>query len=248
LEVEQVQQERPGDVLIRQYEKNQIIGMALIFSGWAFLETGVGGTYTGADASAFFRQIKPDLQRALNQVSNHQTELSFSSEFSKWRTERRKEEREQAQQGDPKPPHHVELKGPGMFIRSFLESSFDKEMFNNFWLGKGDVNLTAAQFKNIALEAKRLGIDFSKGKWVTRNNQYVLETVVSFYGSKEYAASLGRATMYFDYQGNAVGLVDYFDFDAKSWFERPLSAEFKTRMVDANAEAWGAKPFKISYP
>jgi RHS repeat-associated protein len=66
--------------------------------GRDIVSSGFRTTYTGADASAFFRQIKPDLQRTLNQVSNHQTELSFSSEFSKWRTERRKEE-QKAQEG-----------------------------------------------------------------------------------------------------------------------------------------------------
>lgn len=69
--------------------------------GREIINSAFGTMYTEQDAQDIFKQLKPDLERSLNQSNNHQTELSFSAEFSKWRREKRDEERGdgQVQQG-----------------------------------------------------------------------------------------------------------------------------------------------------
>ncbi len=68
----------------------------------------------------------------------------------------------------------------------------------------------------------------------------------SFYNNKKYDAFLGRATIYFNSAGVAVGLYDTYDFNKQDWGTRPFMAEFKTRGVFYTSPK-GAKPYNINF-
>jgi hypothetical protein len=67
--------------------------------------------------------------------------------------------------------------------------------------------------------------------------------VINFYGTK-YENALGRATVYYNADGEAIGFRDVVDFESRSWGERPAMGEIKTRMVDWSL---GGNPFEVNY-
>jgi hypothetical protein len=122
-----------------------------------------------------------------------------------------------------------------------------KDMFERYWLGKGDMVLTKPQFNEIVEFAKSQGAEGIEGTPTTYNGQPAIAKVISFYGTP-HANSLGSATLYYDSKGNAIGFYDYYNFDSKPWGVRPFDAELKTRLVNLDGQMIGAKPFKIIYP
>ncbi|WP_205635931.1 hypothetical protein, partial [Algoriphagus antarcticus] len=140
-----------------------------------------------------------------------------------------------------------DLLGYGNFYRNQMGTEAGKDMFERYWLGKGDMVLTKQQFKDIVKLAKLQGADVTIGTSTSYNGQQVIAKVISFYGT-EHANSLGSATIYYDTKGGAIGFYDNFDFDAKPWGVRSFEAEVKTRLVNLDGQAVGAKPFKITYP
>jgi hypothetical protein len=139
------------------------------------------------------------------------------------------------------------LLGYGNFYRDQMGTEAGKDMFERYWLGKGDMVLTKQQFKDIVNLAKLQGADGISGTATLYNGQQVIAKVISFYGTP-HANSLGSATIYYNIKGIAIGFHDKFDFDAKPWGVRSFEAEVKTRLVNLDGQAVGAKPFKITYP
>ena len=118
-------------------------------------------------------------------------------------------------------------------------------MFDNYWRGGGDQVLSSSRFAAIVKAAKNLPGDDqniilasgSKGK----------ARIVNFYNSPEYALAFGRATIYYNDKGQAVGFYDYYDFDSKPWGSRSTKNKLKTRAVESAGNYHGAVPFQISY-
>ena len=140
-----------------------------------------------------------------------------------------------------------DLLGYGNFYRNQMGTDAGKDMFERYWLGKGDMVLTKKQFNEIVKLAKLQGADDIIGTSTNLNGQEVIAKVISFYGT-EHGNSLGRATIYYNTKGVAVGFYDKFDFDPKPLGVRSFEAEVKTRLVNLDGKAVGAKPFKITYP
>ncbi|HEX9503000.1 MAG TPA: hypothetical protein VF974_01595 [Patescibacteria group bacterium] len=97
------------------------------------------------------------------------------------------------------------------------------------------------------LYIKPCGAQNIPGVKITLNgHEYVVKTI-SFYSSDRYDKAFGTATMLYDPQGKAVGFYDKYDFDPKSWGDRSVSAETKTRMVFVASNFGGAKDFNVYY-
>ncbi len=133
----------------------------------------------------------------------------------------------------------------GNQIRDRAGSDFSKSLFENYWTGGGDMTLSADRFNAIANAAKRLQREYY---FVTLSNgQSGVKAITDFYGNEEYSPAFGRATLYYNQRGQAVGFSDVYNFDPKAWGVRPKSAEIKTRMVNAAGVVYGAQPFNITY-
>jgi len=148
----------------------------------------------------------------------------------------------------------------GNFIRNQLDSKFEKDAFDRYWLGWGDLHLSSTQF-NAIIRAPNMKIQSSE--IINQNNKPTLKHLVSSYSNSEYDAALGRFTTYQltnptgTLKGSYIGLLDFYDFDAKkgdNFFEtiigktaRSFSAEWKTRGVDMFSPSY-SKPYTISYP
>ena len=135
----------------------------------------------------------------------------------------------------------------GNEIRNFAGSDFSKDLFENFWLGKGSYYISDKEFIEIVAAADKAGAANTKGVKINLNgHEYVVKTI-SFYGSDKYDKAFGTATMLYDLQGKAVGFYDKYDFDPKSWNTRSFSAEAKTRLVFLASMISQAKDFKVFY-
>lgn len=133
----------------------------------------------------------------------------------------------------------------GRFLRSQLDSSFEKELFEAYWLAQGDLQLSQAEFEQItgSLEGPPVLESYQIG---TANGMYVAHKF-DFYNNPRYDAGLGSAWVIFDSSGRAVGLYDRYDFNAKPWGVRSASAEVQTRGVNALGRFFGAAPYQITY-
>ncbi len=135
----------------------------------------------------------------------------------------------------------------GNEIRYRAGSDFSKDMFENYWLGKGVVHLSRSRFNDIVSHAGAAG----KPRNVTLSNgQPGVARVHSFYGdSNPYALVLGRATIYYQ-GGSPVGFQDGYDFNWRwMWGDgsRTVPNELKTRAVSTAGFFYGAEPFNIYY-
>ncbi len=153
-------------------------------------------------------------------------------------------ETQQTQDGRP------DLGLMGNLIRERAGSEFSKDLFENFWLRRGDKNLTQTRFIDIWEELYSVDprIFDRKGKKIVMDNGVTLYAkTANFYSSSEYSLALGRATVFFDTNGTPVGFYDRYDFDPKAWGIRSNDAETKTRMVNREAKLHGAVAFDIIY-
>jgi RHS repeat-associated protein len=156
--------------------------------------------------------------------------------------------------------------GPlGDNINGKLNSHFEKAMFENYWLKKGNVTLSQYRFdkiKEFILSNDK--INFASIK-ANSNNKILFEdgtigykTAVSFYtgvGSGEYDQVFGTATIYLSEIGKIVGLQDTYDFDVRMGnlvpigeTDRSFKAEVQTDLVaGAGAVTSSGQDFKITY-
>jgi len=104
-------------------------------------------------------------------------------------------------------------------------SSFELSCFYNYTSSNGTLNLDADQFSGIADAAA--GANYTSS-WVNIGGTMYEKRVVSFYNNEEYDYALGTATVYYDSCGNAVGMKDYYNFNAMSAGERTAIAEAAT--------------------
>jgi hypothetical protein len=133
----------------------------------------------------------------------------------------------------------------GNAIRDQAGSAFSQDMFQNYWLSGGNVNLSPSRFNSIVNAAG--AVKGSPWSVTLSNGQPGVAKVHSFYNSSEYGLALGRATIYYNQAGTAVGFYDNYNFDPKPWGERSYENEIKTRAVNTAGNAYGATPFNIYY-
>jgi hypothetical protein len=136
----------------------------------------------------------------------------------------------------------------GNQVRERAGSEFSKNLFENYWTGGGDVELSGQRFAGILLYVKDNGpkaseptnVTFSNGAQGTQKN-------VSFYASSEYDKAFGSATVYYNPKGNVVGFYDRYDFDSQPWGQgRSIKNEIITRAVNL-VSPQSATPFSIRY-
>jgi LysM repeat protein len=132
----------------------------------------------------------------------------------------------------------------GNQIRNRAGSEYSKDMFENYWQSKGTVNVSASRFHSILAAA---GEVISSSPVTLSNGEPGVAKVHNFYKSNEYALVLGRATIYYNKSGQAVGFYDFYNFDPKAWGKRSPENEAKTRMVATAGYIQGATPFVIKY-
>lgn len=152
--------------------------------------------------------------------------------------------REQARQNHSSPP---DLGAEGNLIRWYLHPGFTRDMFENYWLGKGDVTLSPERFKDIADYASTLGLP-KHGNVMGQNGQPLEWRQYNLYRSPDYTRSLGTSTLFYDKSGKPVGFYDNYNFDPGSpGKDRSLVREMETRVMHALPKPASAKPFKITY-
>ena len=138
----------------------------------------------------------------------------------------------------------------GNGMRNRAHSEYSKNLFENYWKGKGDVEMSSERFAGLLLYIKNHNPSMGK-----RSNCVLVgskptdkgfKCSVNFYGSYEYDYAFGTGTIYMNSEGNIVGFYDFYDFDAKPFGQRTLKAELATRAV-SNLSPDTAKPFAIRY-
>ena len=139
----------------------------------------------------------------------------------------------------------------GNNIRDRAGSEFSKNMFENYWNGGGDAELSSQRFAGILIYVKenspktsgktQVKLTTSKGTSLSGYKQ-----AVSFYSSNEYNKVFGTSTLYYNKKNQVVGFYDFYDFDAKDWGKRSTKNEIITRAVNLFSPST-AQPFKINY-
>jgi hypothetical protein len=135
----------------------------------------------------------------------------------------------------------------GNQVRERAGSEFSKNLFENYWTGGGDVELSGQRFAGILLYVK--DNDPTAGKptnVVFSNDAHGTQKSVSFYSSSEYDKAFGTATLYYNTKGNIVGFYDRYDFDSQPRGQRTLKNEIITRAVNFVSPK-SATPFSIRY-
>jgi RHS repeat-associated protein len=135
----------------------------------------------------------------------------------------------------------------GNKIRERAGSEFSKNLFENYWTGGGNIELSGKRFAGILMYIKDNVPEAKNPQVITLSNgTQGIQRIVNFYSSTEYDKSFGRATVYYNKQENIVGFYDYYDFDSKPWGERSTKNEFITRAVKF-VSPQNATPFSIKY-
>lgn len=137
----------------------------------------------------------------------------------------------------PTPESRDDLSGFGNIIRENAGSEFSKNLFENYWNGGGDIELTDERFAGILLYVKKNATQESEGSRVnivSQNGNIIdvgSQKLFDFYSSSEYDKAFGKATLFYNSKGNVIGFYDCYDFDSKSWGERSYKNEIITRSV-----------------
>ncbi len=117
----------------------------------------------------------------------------------------------------------------GNFIRDRIKGdTFNKELFERYWLSKGDMTLSYGRFLDIVRVAIHEGRVKYEREIRLPNGRVGYQKTISFYGTK-YQMGLGDATMYFDEYGFPIGFKDSYNFDKR---KRDFVSESQTRAVD----------------
>jgi len=133
----------------------------------------------------------------------------------------------------------------GKVICKYFSNNLGQYLFSNYWNGKGDIELTVEQFAGILLCIKQNNISIPSSPDTLYENCNNLPVLVSFYNT-QYEKEFGNATLFYNEDGQAIGFLDVYDFDAKKWGIRPFKYELCIRMVALLSPATAAD-FTISY-
>ena len=133
----------------------------------------------------------------------------------------------------------------GHNAREFAGSAFSKDLFERYWFGDGDLELSNERFTGILLFLKDLKPKITS---VTKINARVTAKVTSFYSSKEYDKAFGSATVYYNKNNEVIGFHDTYDFNPIDFSKthRSLKNEIITRMVNYSSTT-KSKAYEINY-
>ncbi|MBX2897712.1 MAG: hypothetical protein KF763_19885 [Cyclobacteriaceae bacterium] len=151
-------------------------------------------------------------------------------------------QQQQTQGGRP------DLGSIGNAIRDRAGSDFSKDMFENYWLGKGDLILSQDRFLDIwgaADDFDSKGMRRKGTEYILPNGAKVYAKQINFYKSDVYKNAFGTATLIFDTNDVVVGFYDYYNFNSRT--SRSWDAEIKTRSVREASRFSNAMPFRIGY-
>jgi RHS repeat-associated protein len=136
----------------------------------------------------------------------------------------------------------------GNLIRGFAGSDFSKDLFENYWQGKGVYYLSYKNFKATSDFIKQSNLKARKGIPIDLGGEQFEARVENFYGSEIFDKAFGSATIIYDLNGKPVGFFDIYDFDPHKWGDRSIASETKTRLVYlASIFGRNARPFAILY-
>lgn len=157
----------------------------------------------------------------------------------------------QVENTSPTPESREDLGFIGNNIRDRAGSEFSKNMFENYWNGEGDVELSSERFAGILIYVKENNPSTSGKTEIKLANangtsQAGYKQAVSFYSSPEYDKVFGTSTLYYNQKNQIVGFYDFYDFDSKEWGQRSTKNEIITRAVDFFSPST-AKPFNLRY-
>ncbi|WP_459212002.1 RHS repeat-associated core domain-containing protein [Aquimarina rhabdastrellae] len=143
----------------------------------------------------------------------------------------------------------VLLIGSYSFIHNKLNSDFSKDMFDNYWFSRGDVNLTEEEFIDIVRTSKIT--DSQKPiRRIQSDGNIIITRVHDFYNTK-YDLAFGNATIVYNEDNKPIGFYDEYDFNWNCLFcsdnDRSIGSELKTRGVSIIGDIKGASSFKIKY-
>ena len=131
----------------------------------------------------------------------------------------------------------------GTIIASFAGSDFNKKMFWNYWLGKGDYKLSSSEFEDIVSLSNKQIDNVRPSEW---NGNPAFAVPVSLYGTI-YENAIGTTTLYYDLNGNAIGIHEPYDFNLFP-IRDSKSAQIKTTLVrGASLYNVHSKDFYINY-
>lgn len=139
-----------------------------------------------------------------------------------------------------------DLGAAGNAARFFLDSDEEREMFNRYWLGLGDMRLSAAMFREIVAASSDAPvtdtIQFGNANGVFLAHKY------DFYDNAKIDAAIGSGWIIYDSRGSAVGFFDRYDFNGKPWGERGVIEEVQTMLLNiAEGRINNAKPYNVTY-
>ncbi len=106
-------------------------------------------------------------------------------------------------------------------------------MFWNYWNGVGDYELSSSEFEDIV----SLSIQTKEPYLSEWNGNPAFAVHVTLYGTI-YANSIGTTTLYYDLNGNAIGIHEPYDFNLFP-IRDSKSAQIKTTLV------WAASKYNI---
>ena len=144
--------------------------------------------------------------------------------------------------------HRPDLGWLGNNIRNQVDTPFEKDNFERYWLGKGNLELSQEQFGEILSLLPDTSITFSQGAFnFVRDSQNFYAYKHDFYNTK-YDGLLGRAWVIYDANLNPVGLFDRYDFNSKPWADRSIGNHIKTGLVrGASSFCDSCRPFNITF-
>lgn len=137
------------------------------------------------------------------------------------------------------------LSGMGKLISCCLDNNLDKYLFSNYWLGKGDIEMTSEMFAGVLLCLRQNPGLLPSGSDTSVVGERRVSRQVSFYKTR-YEESFGSATVYIDSDNRVVGFADVYDFDSKRWGVRPIKYEFYVRIVSLLSPA-SATSFRVYF-
>jgi len=157
----------------------------------------------------------------------------------------------------------------GNLIRSYLNTTREKQFFERYWKGNGDWTIPTNMFNELkTLINNNPNRTIGGGSNVTFNGSPALRYQFNGYNT-DYSLALGHFTYYTDMSGNVIGISDDYNFNAQAsegitiqnyallagptatiagCTTRGFLNEWKTRATGVAGLLNGAKSYIVKYP
>lgn len=137
----------------------------------------------------------------------------------------------------------------GNLSRAALHGDFSKDLFENYWQGKGPMQLSDDRFQDIveaaAMKPRPQGT--KDVQVISVNGNPLVRRQFKLYGDDKYTDSLGTVSLFYAADGKPAGLYDKYDFDCNFRKDRPLRATLETCAMKNLGPYFGAKEFPLYY-